>query len=89
MVKNLPANAGEEDLTTVLGRYPEEGNGNTLQCACLGNPTDRGAWHATVHWVTRVRHNLETKQQLLLNKFYFLDNKIIKLYFLYNKGKCF
>ena len=25
------------------------------------NPTDRGAWWATVHGVTRVRHNLATK----------------------------
>ena len=25
-----------------------EGNGNPLQYSCLGNPTDRGAWRATV-----------------------------------------
>ena len=28
-----------------------EGNGNPLQYSCLGNPVDRGAWRATVHWV--------------------------------------
>ena len=28
---------------------------------CLGNFTNRGAWQATVHWGTRVRHDLVTK----------------------------
>ena len=32
-----------------------EGNGNPLQDSCLGNPTDRGAWWATVHRVTQSR----------------------------------
>ena len=27
---------------------PGEGNGNPLQCSCLRNPVDRGAWWATV-----------------------------------------
>ena len=43
------------------GRSPEEGNGNPLQYSCLDNPMDRGAWWATVHGVTRVRHDLATK----------------------------
>ena len=30
-----------------------EENGNPLQCSCLGNPMDRGAWQATVHWVAK------------------------------------
>ena len=30
-----------------------EGNGNPLQCPCLENPMDRGAWRATVHGVTK------------------------------------
>ena len=29
-----------------------EGNGNPLQCSCLENPRDRGAWCAAVHGVT-------------------------------------
>ena len=33
------------------GRSPGEGNGNSLQYSCLVNPTDRGAWRATVHRV--------------------------------------
>ena len=45
----------------VSGRCPGEGNGNPLQYPCLENPTDRGAWRATVHAVTRVGHDLATK----------------------------
>ena len=30
-----------------------EGNGNPLQCSCLGNPRDGGAWWAAVYGVTR------------------------------------
>ena len=51
MVKNPPANAGDAgDSGSIpgLGRSPREGNGNPLQYSCLENPTDRGAWRATV-----------------------------------------
>ena len=37
---------------SVLLEIPAEGNGNPLQCSCLGNPMHRGAWQATVHGVT-------------------------------------
>ena len=30
-----------------------EGNGNPLQCSCLENPRDRGAWWAAVYWVAQ------------------------------------
>ena len=43
------------------GRSPGEGNSNPLQHSCLENPTDRGAWQATVHGIARVRHDLATK----------------------------
>ena len=42
VVKNLPASAG--DLRDTGGRH-----GIPLQCSCLENPMDRGAWQATVH----------------------------------------
>ena len=29
------------------------GHGNTLQCSCLKNPMDRGAWQATVHRIPK------------------------------------
>ena len=34
------------DLGSILGsgRSPEEGKVNPLQCSCLENPMDRGAW---------------------------------------------
>ena len=38
VVKNPPANAGEADSIHGLGRSPGEGNGNSLQYSCLGNP---------------------------------------------------
>ena len=47
VVKNLPANAGDtRDMGSVLGlgRFPGEGNDNSLQYSCLGNPMDRGVW---------------------------------------------
>ena len=50
-VENPPANAGDSDLTSGSGRSPGGGNGNTLQCSCLGNPMERGAWRSTVHGV--------------------------------------
>ena len=49
-------------LVLVSERSPGEGNDNPLQYSCLGNSMDRGAWRATVHGVTRCRHNLATKQ---------------------------
>ena len=36
-----------------LGRYPGEGHDNSLNCSCLENPMDRGAWWATAHRVTK------------------------------------
>ena len=56
MVKNLPANAenaGDAGSVPEFGRSPREGNGNSLQYFCLGNPMDRGAWHAVVLGVAR------------------------------------
>ena len=62
LVKNLPAMQETGfNLIPGLGRSPGEGDGNSLQYSCLENPTDRGAWQATVHGVTKVGHNLTTK----------------------------
>ena len=36
-----------------------EGNGNPLQCSCLENPRDGGAWLATVYRVTQSRTRLK------------------------------
>ena len=37
-----------------LGRFPGEGNGNSFQYSCLGDPMDRGAWWAMIHGVTEL-----------------------------------
>ena len=36
-----------------------EGNGNPLQCSCLENPRDWGAWWASVYGVARSRTRLK------------------------------
>ena len=51
MVKN-PA-AGDEIWVPGSGRSPGGGNGDPLQCSCLENPMDRGAWWATVYAVVK------------------------------------
>ena len=60
-IKNPPANAGDTGSIPGSGGSPGEGNGNTFQYSCQGNPMDRGAWWATVHgdaksW-TRLSHS--------------------------------
>ena len=62
-VKNALANAGNaRDVGSVPGleRFPGRQNGNPLQCACLGNPMDRGAWWATVHGIAKSQTQLST-----------------------------
>ena len=59
--KASACNVGDLDSISGSGRSPGEGNGNPFQCAYLENPMDRGALQATVHEVSRVRHNLVTK----------------------------
>ena len=52
-----------------LGISPGEGNSNPLQYSCLENPTDRGAWWATVHGVAELdKTELLTDQIFLSNK---------------------
>ena len=61
LVKNLPEVQEMGGSIPGLGRSPGEGSGNPLQYSCLVDLMDREAWQATVHGVTRVRHNLATK----------------------------
>ena len=62
VVKNPPTSAGDAVSIPGLGRPYGGRNGGTLQYSCLGNPMDRGAWQATVHWVVKTGHNLASKQ---------------------------
>ena len=52
-------NEGDPASIPGLGRSPEEGNGNSLQYSCLGNPTDKRAWQATVHGGFKELHMTE------------------------------
>ena len=64
--KESACNAGDVGSIPGSGRSREEGNGNPLQCSCLENSMDRGAWQATVHGVS--------KSQILLSNKYTFQN---------------
>ena len=66
-IKSLPAMHKEPSSFPGLGRSPGEGNGSPRQYSCLRNPTDRGAWRAKVHGVT--------KSQVQLRDILFLSYK--------------
>ena len=51
--KESASNARDLGSIPELGRFPGEGNGNPLKYSCLENSTDRGAWQAIVHGVTK------------------------------------
>ena len=57
-----PWDRGESDMTEWL-HFPlsciGEGNGNPLQCSCLENPRDGGAWWAAINGVARSRTRLK------------------------------
>ena len=56
--KNPLANAGAaRDTGSILKsrRSPEAENDNPLPYFCLGNPMDRGPWHATVHGGAKIQ----------------------------------
>ena len=51
-IQELRAQSLQEDS-------PGEGNGNSFQYSCLGNPTDRGTWRAPAHGVTKESESTE------------------------------
>ena len=51
--KQSACNAEPQVQIPGLGGSSGEGNGNPLQCSCLENPMDRGAWCAIVHGVEK------------------------------------
>ena len=60
-LKNQPANAGDSGSIPGSGRYPGEGNDNSLQYSYLGNPMDRVAWQAAAHGVAKNEKCLSAK----------------------------
>ena len=51
--KGSAGSAGDPGAVSGSGRSPGEGNDCPLQCSCLENSMDRGAWWATVHGVAK------------------------------------
>ena len=51
--KESSCNAGDLGSIPGWGGSPAEGNGIPLQCSCLENPVDRGAWWATFDGITK------------------------------------
>ena len=71
-----------------------EGNGNLLQCSCLENPRDGGAWWAAVYGVTQSQTQLKelsssSSSSILIWKLYFnsLITTLKHLTFMFNKTK--
>ena len=65
--KDLPADAGDTGAVGLIpgwGRSPGGGNDDLLQHSCLENPTDRGAWPATVHRVGNNQIQLSDKAHI-------------------------
>ena len=64
----------EESDTTERLPFPfslsriREGNGNPLQCSCLENPRDRGAWWAAVYGVSQSRTWLKWLSSSILQR---------------------
>ena len=58
-VKASARNAEEPGSIPGSGRSHGEGNGNPLQCSCLENPRDRGAWWAACSGVTQSQTRLK------------------------------
>ena len=54
-VKTLPSKQEMQEVRSLGGEdSPGEGNGNPLQCSCLENPRDGGAWRATLRGVAQL-----------------------------------
>ena len=65
VVKNQPASAeatGDAGSIPGLGRSPGGRHGNPLQCSCLQDPMDRGAWPAIVHNIAKELDTTEVTQ---------------------------
>ena len=56
--KECTCNAGDQASILGLGRSLDTGVAYPLQCSCLENSSDREAWWATVHGVTKSRTQL-------------------------------
>ena len=65
-----------------------EGNGNPLQCSCLDNPRDGGAWWAAIYgvtqsrtWLKRISSSSSSSSRSHCFNLYFSGNIWYKTYF--------
>ena len=54
-----------------------EGNGNPLQCSCLMNPRDRGAWGAAVSGVAQSRTRLKRRSSSRAAAYYVVQGPLL------------
>ena len=83
--KSSAYNAGGPGSIPGLRRSPGEGNGNPLRYSCLENPMDRGAWQATVLWITRVQH----VHHLITKVIYYISRLCLPLDSTFHEGRGF
>ena len=72
--KESDCHAGDRGSIPGLGRSPGGAHGNPLHFSCLENPTDRGAWRATVHGFAE-SDMTERSTRLALRQLYFYPQK--------------
>ena len=63
--KESACNVGDAGSIPGWGRSPGEGRSHPLQCSCLENPLDRGAWQASI--VHRITKNHTQLKQLSMH----------------------
>ena len=82
-VKNLRAMQEMRVLSLGLENSPGGGNGNPLQCSCLGNPMERRAWWTPVHGVSKSQTQLRTQTlpstiHKRLSRFHFCEVETVR-----------
>ena len=83
--KESACQAGVTGSISGLDRSPEERTGDPLQYSCLGNPTGRGAWWATVHGVAESDMTEEQTHILRLLHSHFSSTAIVSQHVSFSK----
>ena len=73
MVKSLPTMWETQVQSLGWEDRPREGDGNPLQCSCLENPMDEGAWQAYSSWGHK---ESDTTERLHFHFFHFQELKL-------------
>ena len=79
VLKSPPANAAHMSSIPGSGRPSGEGNGNSLQYSCLGNPMNRGAWWSTVYGGCKESDTTEECTMIIyyVNLLIYYDNYVL------------